>query len=52
MNLKKGIGAVVLAGAAIGSGAQAQSTSVVQPGVQAATNNSLALPPLQQKTTI
>lgn len=52
MSLKNGIGAVVLAGAAIGGGAQAQSTSVVQPGVQAATNNSLTLPPLQQKVII
>ncbi len=54
MSLKTGIGAAVIAGAAtMGSGAQAQSTSVVQPGVQAATNNSLSqLPPIQQKTTI
>jgi hypothetical protein len=36
MNLKTGIGAVVLAGAAIGGGAQAQSTNITQSTAQTA----------------
>lgn len=42
MSINSRLSAVVLAGAALAGWAQAQSTGVVQPGVQAATNNSLA----------
>lgn len=41
MSISNRLSAVVLAGAALAGWAQAQSTGVVQPGVQAATNNSL-----------
>jgi hypothetical protein len=52
MSINKRIGAIVLAGAALTWQAQAQSTSIIQPGVQAATNNSLSLPPLTTRANL